>query len=397
MELMPHQIDAKNLLSSGKILWGGVGTGKTATVLAYYNDKERPRDIYVITTAKKRDSLDWEREAAQFSISTDVFLENEGYKKHYGILTVDSWNQIKNYEGIENAFFIFDEQRLVGSGAWVKSFLKIAKNNRWVLLTATPGDSWMDYAPVFIANGHFKNITDFKFKHVVYEPFHKFPKIRGYIGKKRLEQLRNDILIEMPFLKNTTRVINYLEVAHDQVLCDMVKVKRWNPFGNEPVKDAGDMFRLTKKIVYSDPSRLEMIRKLLVCHDRLIIFYNFNFELDILRTLSDEVAVYEWNGHKKDPNKMFEDEEKWVYLVQYISGAEAWNCTKTDAMVLYSLTYSYKNFVQSMGRIDRLDSQFQILYYYVFVSNLWLDRAVKKSLGEKKSFNERDYAAYGDE
>lgn len=397
MELMQHQIDAKNLLASGKILWGGVGTGKTATALAYYNDNERPRDIYVITTAKKRDSLDWEKEAAQFSISTDVFLENDEYTKHYGILTVDSWNQIGNYEGITDAFFIFDEQRLVGTGSWVKSFQKIAKTNHWIMLSATPGDNWLDYAPVFIANGHYKHITDFKFKHVLYEPYHKYPKVRGYLGEKKLEKLRNDILVEMPFLKHTKRMINYMDVAHDQEKCDIVKEKRWNPFDDVPVKDAGDMFRLTKRIVYSDPSRLNTIRFLLEWHNRLIIFYNYNFELEILRTLHDQVKVYEWNGHKKDNNKTFEDEEKWVYLVQYVSGAEAWNCTKTEAMVLYSLTYSYKNFEQSMGRIDRLDTPSPILYYYVLVSNIWLDRAVKKALGEKKSFNEREYLADEDE
>lgn len=392
MELMEHQLDAVDNLSSGKILYGGVGAGKSAAVLAYYMKHERPRDIYVITTAKKRDSLDWEKEAAQFSLSTDLFLENDDYKKHYGILTVDSWNQIKNYEGITDAFFIFDEQRLVGYGAWVKSFLKIAKKNNWVLLSATPGDSWMDYAPVFIANGHYKNITDFKFKHVLYEPFNKYPKIRGYLGEGILEKLRNDILVEMPYLKHTTRMMNYMDVGHDKELCEMVRVKRWNPFGNCPVKDAGDMFRLTKKIVYSDPSRLEMVRKLMMCHPRLIIYYQYNFELDILRTLKDEIATYEWNGHVKNHHQLFENEDKWVYLVQYVSGAEAWNCTATDAMILYSLTYSYKNFEQCMGRIDRLDTPFETLYYYLLVSNVWLDRAVKKSLSEKKSFNEKEYA-----
>jgi hypothetical protein len=397
VELMDHQKEAVKKLDSGKILWGGVGTGKSATVLAYYMEKERPRDIYVITTAKKRDSLDWEKEAAQFGLSTDLFLTEESYKDHYGVLTIDSWNQIGNYEEVKDAFFIFDEQRLVGYGAWVKSFLKIAKNNRWVLLSATPGDSWLDYAPVFIANGHYRNITDFKFKHVLYEPFNKYPKIRGYLGEPILERLRNDILVEMPFLKHTTRMVNYLDVGHDQELCDTIRVKRWNPYGDCPVKDVGDMYRLTKKAVYSDPSRLEMVCKLMMCHNRLIIYYQFDFELEILRLLGGSFFndgsynVYEWNGHVKNHHKTFEHEEKWVYLVQYVSGAEAWNCTSTDAMILYSLTYSYKNFEQVQGRIDRLDTPFSILYYYVLMSNIWLDRAVKSALDQKRSFNEREY------
>jgi hypothetical protein len=376
MELMPHQEKVVDQLESGKILWGSTGDGKTVAALAYYMKYQRPRDIYVITTAKKRDSLDWEKEAAQFSISTDLFIEDDRYKKNFGVLTVDSWNNLKNYTDIEDAFFIFDEQRLVGYGAWVKAFMKIAKKNQWLMLSATPGDTWMDYAPVFIANGYYKNITDFKFKHVVYEPFHKYPKIRGYIAEHKLEVLRNQILVEMPFDKHTERMINYIDVAHDDAMVNEVRKKRWNPFEQKPVKDAPEMFWLTKQIVYSDPDRLAWIRKLMTCHPRLIIYYQYDFELEILRTLRDEIATYEWNGHVKNDHKTFEHEEKWLYLVQYVSGAEA---------------YSYKNFMQCQGRIDRLNTPFTFLYYYIFVSNTWLDRGVKKAIGEKRNFNERDY------
>lgn len=393
MELMPHQEKVIDKLSSGKILWGGTGDGKSVAALGYYMKHERPRDIYVITTAKKRDSLDWEKEGAKFGLSTDMFIEDDRYKKHYGVLTIDSWNQLKNYEDIHDAFFIFDEQRLVGYGAWVKSFLKIAKNNHWLLLSGTPGDTWLDYAPVFIANGHYRNITDFKFQHVIYEPHFKFPKVRGYLGEERLARLRNDILVEMPFQKHTQRMMNYIDVAHDQEMCDLVKLKRWNPFEQKPVKDAGEVFRLTKRIVYSDPDRLHWVRKLMTCHPRLIIYYQFDFELEILRTLSSDIDVYEWNGHKKNDHRSFEKQERWVYLVQYVAGAEAWNCVSTDAMIFYSLTYSYKNFEQCQGRIDRLNTPFNILYYYAFVSNVWLDRGVRRSLTNKKNFNEREYVA----
>jgi hypothetical protein len=393
MELMPHQEKVVDQLESGKVLWGSTGDGKTVAALAYYMKYQRPRDIYVITTAKKRDSLDWEKEAAQFSISTDVFIEDDRYKDHYGVLTVDSWNNLKNYTDIENAFFIFDEQRLVGYGAWVKAFLKIAKHNQWLMLSATPGDTWMDYAPIFIANGYYKNITDFKFKHVVYEPFHKYPKIRGYIAEHKLESLRNELLVEMPFDKHTLPQVNWIDVAHDTAIEAEIQKKRWNVFEQRPIKDAAEMFWLLKQVIYSDPDRLNWVRKLMTCHNRLIIYYQYDFELEILRTLHDEIATYEWNGHVKNDHKAFEHEEKWIYLVQYVSGAEAWNCITTDAMIFYSLTYSYKNFKQCMGRIDRLNTPFTFLYYYIFVSNSWLDRGVKKANQNKKNFNEKEYVA----
>lgn len=382
MELMDHQLEAIDELDSGKILWGNVGLGKTMTVLGYYVKKETPRDIYVITTAKKRDTLDWEKEAASFGIST------QAYSTLHGILTVDSWNNLHKYNDIEDAFFIFDEQRLVGHGSWVKSFLKIAKKNRWILLSATPGDNWMDYAPVFIANGFYKNMTHFKVEHVVYEPFLKFPKIKRYLGEQKLAMLRNDMLVEMPYTSDTKRYLNYMDVGYDFELFKKVFKDRWHVYENRPIRDVAELFRVMRRVVNSDPSRLEMVRYLMGVHPRLVVFYNFNYELEILRTLRDDIWVLEWNGHQKD---YLPDGDKWVYLVQYVAGAEGWNCTSTDAMVLYSLTYSYKTFMQAQGRIDRINTPYSSLYYYILVSNSIVDRAIRASLGSKKNFNERKF------
>lgn len=353
--------------------------------MAYYVEKEAPRDIVVITTAKKRDSLDWETEAIRFGIGT----ERDG--TIHGTIKIDSWNNIIDYTHYEDCFFIFDEQRLVGNGAWVKAFIKIAKKNRWVMLSATPGDSWMDYAPVFIANGFYKNITEFKLEHVLYEPFSRYPKIRGYLGVHKLEILRNDVLVEMPYLRHTKRHLNYIPVGYDVELFKRVYRDRWHVYEDRPIKDAAELFRVLRRIVNSDPSRLEMIKFLMQTHNRMIVFYNFDYELDILRELSDfGVPVYEYNGHVKDP---VPEDDKWVYLVQYVAGAEAWNCVTTNATILYSLTYSYKNFEQVQGRTDRLDTPFTNLHYYIFVSNSIVCRAIRRSLSSKKNFNERKFMA----
>lgn len=378
IELMEHQTQAIKLLDNGRILYGGVGAGKSATALGYYLEREVPRDIYVITTAKKRDSLEWVGEAARFG------LGREGGTVA-GALEVDSWQNIGKYEDVQDAFFIFDEQRLVGHGAWVKSFLKIVKKNRWILLSATPGDVWLDYAPVFIANGWYRNITDFKRQHVLYEPYLRFPKVKGYIGEDRLERLRNQVLVEMPYKKHTNRIVNFMQVGYDEELVRTLIKHRWNVFEDRPILDAGELWRLIRMITNSDPSRLDTIRFLLKFHPRLIIFYNFDYELEILRTLSQYTTVAEWNGHRK--NKV-PDGEEWVYLVQYVAGSEGWNCTTTDSAIIYSLTYSYKNYIQAQGRIDRLDTPYTDLYYYVLVSSSPVDMAVKRSLDQKKNFNE---------
>lgn len=384
MELYPHQKKAVEELDNGKILWGGVGTGKSKTAAAYYMAKEIPRDVYVITTAKKRDSLDWEKEFVAYGV----------YKTRdstvAGLLTVDSWNNIHRYADVKDAFFIFDEQRIVGSGAWSSYFIKIAKANRWILLTATPGDTWIDYIPVFIANGFYKNRTEFKRQHVVYSYHSKFPKVERYLEVGRLVRHRNSLLVEMPYVRHTVRKTRVIEVDYDTEAYEKAVKKRWNVFENKPLRDVAELFVVMRKIVNSHSSRLEAISQLISTHPKLIVFYSFDYELEKLRSLSEKegVVVSEWNGHKHEPVPD-DTVDSWIYLVQYTAGSEGWNCIDTDAMVFYSLTYSYKAWHQAHGRIDRLNTPFETLYYYVLKSKASIDKGIWKALQEKHSFNER--------
>ncbi len=387
LELMPHQEDALEEMHNGCILWGGTGTGKSITAVGYYKKMEAPRNVYVITTAKKRDSLDWVGEFSSIGVgcSSDATVA--------GVLTVDSWNNIGKYVDVQDAFFIFDEQRLVGSGHWTKTFIKIAKSNRWILLSATPGDTWMDYIPVFLANGWYKNRTEFKREHVIYSHYSRFPKIERYVGVNKLVRLRNAVLVEMPYTPHTVRHSTDVHVEYDKELFDKVVKSRWHVFENRPLRDIAELFSVMRKVVNSDSSRIEAVRSLLTQHPKLIVFYNFDYELDMLRSLREQsgmsdVTIAEWNGHlhQEIPNC-----DRWLYLVQYTAGSEGWNCVETDAMVFYSLTYSYKAWHQSHGRIDRLNTPFIDLYYYVLKSKSVLDMAIWRSLREKRSFNERKF------
>lgn len=372
-------------MSNGKILWGGVGTGKSRVAVEYYLLNEEPRNVYVITTAKKRDSLDWDGEFARIGVG------KEDGATLGGILSVDSWNNISNYTDVKDAFFIFDEQRLVGAGTWAKSFIKIAKSNRWILLTATPGDTWMDYIPVFIANGHYRNRTEFKRDHVVYAGYARFPKIDHYVGVSKLVRLRNELLVEMPMVRHTVRHEFPIQCTYDKKLMHKALVDRWHVYEDRPLRDVAELFLVMRKIVNSDPSRLEAIRELLVSHPKLIIFYSFDYELEAMRALSDVTTVREWNGHKHEQIAL--EEDCWVYLVQYIAGAEGWNCIATDSAIFASQTYSYKIFEQSKGRIDRLNTPFVDLNYYVLLSDSAIDLGIAKKMLAKMAFNEVEFVA----
>lgn len=400
ISLYDYQLDAVGRMKNGCILCGGVGSGKSRTSLAYYYqeqggklgtksyvDMQNPRDLYIITTARKRDTKEWEGELVPFLLTTNPDV---AYYKNK--VVVDSWNNIGKYKDVYGAFFIFDEQRVVGSGAWVKAFLNIARKNKWILLSATPGDTWSDYIPVFVANGFYKNKTEFTREHIVYRWINKtYPKIDHYVDTGKLIRHRNDILVTMDF--------NRVTVAHhEDVFCsyDIAKYKdasknRWDPFKDEPIINAAGLCYVWRKIVNTDESRQVALLELFEKHQKMIVFYNFDYELDILREVFGNAGceVGEWNGHV---HGAVPTASKWVYLVQYTAGAEGWNCITTDTIVFYSQNYSYKVMQQAAGRIDRLNTKFVDLYYYHLKSRSGIDLAISRALSQKKNFNEGKYA-----
>lgn len=400
IQLDSHQIKAIKEMHNGCILHGGVGSGKSRTALAYYytqfggrinTDKYVrmvcPRDLYVITTAKKRDTLEWEEEMVPFLLSTNPHLN--GYSNK---VVVDSWNNIGKYENVHNAFFIFDEQRVVGKGSWVKSFLKIAKWNQWILLSATPGDTWSDYIPVFIANGFYDNRTQFNERHVIWKSWVKFPQVDRYIDTLRLIRLRDRILVEMPMERHTTQIHERIFTEFDRQKYREIIKTRWNPWLNKPIETPGEFCQSLRRVVNEAESRQQAVLELFEKHGKVIIFYNFDYEREILLNLGygPDVEIAEWSGHA---HQEVPTSESWVYLVQYNAGSEGWNCVRTNTIIFYSENYSYKMMEQASGRIDRMNTRFFNLYYYHLTSTSSIEIAIRRALMAKKQFNEQRFSA----
>ena len=388
MKFDSHQRDAVKRLKSGSILVGGTGSGKSRTALVYFFSKEcggkiidrledmkNPKPLYIITTAAKRDKKEWEDELNEFPITN---------------VTIDSWNNIKKYSKVENAFFIFDEQRVVGSGTWSKSFIKISKSNNWILLSATPGDTWSDYVPVFIANGFYKNRTEFFRRHAVFSRYTNFPKIEKYIETDHLEELKSKILIQMNISRDTVPHRINIILGYDKKLYKDMSDNRWDFIEDKPIENASRFTQLQRRIVNADPERIDRLEEIIKAHKRIIIFYNFDYERDMMLELFEKMKISfgELNGHHHD---MIPDEEYWAYIVQYNSGSEGWNCADTNVIVFYSLSYSYRMMHQAAGRIDRRNTPYKDLYYYYFQSESSIDKAILKSLAKKKDFNEKKY------
>lgn len=402
ISLYDHQIKAIDELKNGSILCADVGTGKSRTSLAYYylkvcqgslpingkghiEDMKTPRDLYIITTAKKRDSHEWEKEGWPFHMCLPNSPNPSDVK-----VTIDSWNNIAKYRKVIGAFFIFDEQRVVGSGAWVKAFLDISRKNKWILLSATPGDTWSDYIPVFVANGFYKNKTDFNRQHVIFNRFSKYPKIDRYVNTKKLEKQRDSILVHMYYRKKTVAHQLPILVMYDHYKYKRVQKDRWDVYDNQPIREAGKLCYLLRKVVNSDQTRLDAAEAIVKENDRVIIFYNYDYELDLLRSMCkiNDILCAEWNGQKHEP---VPDTDRWVYLVQYSAGAEGWNCVTTNVMVFYSQSYSYRMTIQAAGRIDRLNTKYEDLYYYYLKSRAPIDLAISRALSQKRNFNESSF------
>lgn len=394
IKLSPHQLKAIDQMHNGCILNGGVGTGKSRTALAYFfkmqggyidensykpADDLKIKDLYIITTAKKRDDKDWESEMIPFLLGNEDMYEHK--------VVVDSWNNIKKYTDVQNAFFIFDEQRVVGTGVWVKSFLKIAKSNEWILLSATPGDTWSDYIPVFIANGFYKNKTEFTREHIIYKPFKNYPIIDRYLNTGRLMRLRRLTLVDMEVDRHTEPHIINIETTFDRLKYRKILKDRWNPYKDEPIENASDLCQCLRHVCNEDESKQIKILEIFENKPKLIVFYNYDYELEILKNLGwgNNVEIAEWNGHKHQP---IPESSKWVYLVQYNAGAEGWNCIKTDTIVFYSQNYSFKMMEQARGRINRMNTPYIDLYYYNLKSKSSIDLSIDKALRNKKKFNE---------
>jgi len=404
ISLYDYQLDAVKRMKNGCILCGGVGSGKSRTALAYYYvchdgvlntenyevmDDLTLKDLYIVTTARKRDTKEWEGELAPFLLST-----NHDVSLYSNKVIVDSWNNIKKYADVKNAFFIFDEQRVVGSGTWVKAFLKIAKANDWILLSATPGDTWLDYIPVFVANGFYKNRTEFIREHVVYKRFTKYAQVDRYLNTGRLIRLRNSVLVNMDFKRHTTSHHEDVFVTYSKENYRDITRRRWDIWNDKPIQNASEFCYALRKVVNSDEARQAAVIELIEKHPRAIIFYNFDYELELLENLCEVngISFSQWNGHKHQP---IPKGDKWVYLVQYNAGAEGWNCVTTDTIIFYSQNYSYKIMAQSCGRIDRLNTPYTDLYYYHLKSRSGIDLAIAKALAGKKKFNETAFAKKG--
>lgn len=297
---------------------------------------------------------------------------SEGQKKAAHRVLVELVNIFREYE---------EEIRIVGG---------------WVPDLMFPGEGHVGSVDVdvLINHGFYKNRSEFTREHIVYSRFSKFPKVDRYLNTGRLVRLRNKILVNMDFKRETISHHEDIYVKYNIEKYKDVGKTRWDPYKKEPIINAAGLCYVWRKIVNLDQSRQIALLEIMEKHPRAIIFYNFDYELELLKEvcICGGYEVAEWNGHKHQP--VPNDSERWAYLVQYNAGAEGWNCITTDTIIFFSQNYSYKIMEQSAGRINRMNTPYKDLYYYHLKSRSGIDLAISKSLKEKKTFNEARYVKW---
>lgn len=374
ISMYEYQLEAIDKLQSGMILWGNVGSGKSRTSLYFYCKNYSNKKLLIITTAQKRNNGEWLEECKVFGLNP----------------IIDSWNNIKKYDNYENYFIIFDEDHLTGYGAWSKAFIKMAKHNDWLVLTGTPGDNYAEFMTVFIAKGWYKNKRDFEEQHVIYSRYSKYPKVDRYINQGLLEVRRRDILVKM--------FVDKRAIVHKEVIITQYDISKYKKAykdkrdeNNKPFKNATAFCLYLRKICNEDVSKVVKVRELLLKHNKVIIFYNYLYEKEILLKLLKTMKTFnvgEYNGQHHDDIPIG---ERWAYLCQYTAASEGWNCLLCDTMIFFSMSYSYKAMEQAAGRINRINTPYKDLYYYYLRTTSSIDLSINRALSTKRNFNESTF------
>lgn len=374
ISMYEYQLEAIDKLQSGMILWGNVGSGKSRTSLYFYCKNYSNKKLLIITTAQKRNNGEWLEECKVFGLNP----------------IIDSWNNIKKYEKYENYFIIFDEDHLTGYGAWSKTFIKMAKCNDWLVLTGTPGDNYAEFMTVFIAKGWYKNKRDFEENHVIYSRYSKYPKVDRYINQGLLEKHRRDILVKM-FVEKRPMVHKEIVITQYDISKYKKAYKEKRDENNKPFKNATAFCLYLRKICNEDESKIVKVRELLLKHNKVIIFYNYIYEKEMLLKLLKTMKTFnvgEYNGQHHDDIPIG---ERWAYLCQYTAASEGWNCLLCDTMIFFSMSYSYKAMEQAAGRINRVNTPYKDLYYYYLRTTSSIDLSINRALSTKRNFNESTF------
>lgn len=378
----------------------GTGTGKTIIALHHYIKYSYPLDLIIIAPAVKVKEGGWDREIK--FVFNELGLEMPKYE-------VVSYSKLKKYVA-KKGHYIFDECHYIKNSTSLRG--KISKElvkkyaTCFSLLSATPASKWEEWCNYFILWGICKNKTEFYKRYVVMgRQRYGSIEFNTVVGYQNTELLKEHIkrrtskkytvndMVEMPDL-----IEQYIEFKcsseYKKIKNDRIMESNGSIIKLDTISKLYSTLRQQANIT----DKLEYLEYIINSNeeDNVLIFYNFNYEKDMIINYlkSKKIKVdYIINGVTKNyPIKEnFELINNTVTLVQIQAGGTGIELTYINKVVYFSPTYSYQDYIQSIGRAYRNGQENKVLVYKFKVLNS-IETDIWECLERKEDFNERLYS-----
>jgi SNF2 family DNA or RNA helicase len=350
--------------------------------------------IYDLTNKKQFD------EFFEFGINNLIF------KQAIGIINYDLAFRRPELLKLENFTLMLDESSIIQNETTKRSkfVLKLRASNV-ILLSGTPTSGKYENLYSQLKLLGWKISKDLYWKQYIevewIENDDGFP-IKRVSGYKNVDRLKMK-------LRQYGAVFMKSEEVFD--LPDMITVKipvkatkDYKKFVRSSMITLGDIELigdtvLTKRLYsrmlcgHYNQDKLDALKDLIdSTEDRLIVFYNFNDELNLILNLIGDRPVSIINGSTKDLSA-YEDHDDAVTLVQYQAGAMGLNLQKANKIIYFTLPEKSELFEQSKKRIHRIGQTQRCFYYIMMVENS-IEEDVLSTLEMRKDYTDELFRSY---
>lgn len=384
------------------------GVGKTVMALGSFIES-KCKKLLVICLAPK--VVDFAEDGVLMNV--DITPLNRGSKKNKELLA-ESDKVAISFESVwripeflkwvdEDTFIIIDESHKVAntSSKVTKYVMKLSKKAKYTYLcTATPisNGKYEQYYPQLKMLGVYNGTKKEYYNMFVDERMTRmggsqFMQITGYRNIDLLENMVNQCSVnykrDKPYLPE-----DYVYKTKKPAMFNKLKKNRMYKTDNGEVIELDNSSKLfnalrcvshgfllgINKQVSKEP--FERLQAILETHnnERVVIFYNYNIELEMLKQLLSKLKrpTSEYNGARKDL-KEFKGKYNGVVLAHYKSASTGINdFVISNVMVFNSLPLSSIELTQSKGRIDRQGQGKKPMYYFIIP-----DTPVEKKIFEQ--------------
>lgn len=354
------------------------GTGKTIMGLHHHQTYFKDKPLLIVAPASKINEGGWQR-------TIDEHYPNIEYDTCTYNMLGKKWSQYKDW------FVIFDEcHRLKNScGVWGKAGYNLTKISAgFILLSATAiPNGWEDSINYFKMFGLAKNKTQFIRNEAITTMDYGYMEILGWKNENKLKNMWKSISRHLSKDEATDLPPLVFENVYFKASATYKTIKKDRIY-NDVLYDNQMKLRHGLRLNTNLKNKIEYIKDFVdSTNDNIIIFYNYDEELKLLKENIDK-KTYLCNGSIKDyPKKSEWDSIKnTVTLANYKSGSEAVEFTYANIIVYFSPTESYTEYYQSYGRCYR-NGQTKKVTAYKFITDNTIEADIYKALDSKQDFN----------